>query len=149
MSAAAYFGGSSDPVYWVSGTSYAEGKIIRSPSDHQLYTRIVAGAGATDPSADSTNWRPEGMRAIKSIQRGTITTTTSGSSPTTGSATISAVNTAKTELRFLGSNTNGAGNMSDSSYRIALTNSTTVTATAAAGNDGITQNVSWELTEYY
>lgn len=82
-----------------------------------------------------------GGGAIKSIQRGTITATTAGAT-----ATISAVNTYKTELRFLG----GSGvDTTGTSYaivpRIVLTNSTTITAT-------VPNNVavaSWELTEFY
>ena len=71
---------------------------------------------------------------IKSIQRGTISVT-AGSSAT---ATITAVNTAKTELRYLGAEVNAA--------RIALTNSTTVTAT----NAGVaTVVVGFEVTERY
>lgn len=145
MSAAAYFGGSSDPVYWVSGTSYAQGKIIRSPSDHQLYTRIVAGAGATDPSADATNWRPEGMRAIKSIQRGVITTAGAGATSTT----ISSVNPAKTELRYLGNNPIGATPINEGMVYVVLTNATTVTAGRATAPNGNQALVSWELTEYF
>lgn len=80
-----------------------------------------------------------GGMSIKGIQRGTIAATTSGVT-----ATITAVNTAKTELRFLG----GSGNDGVSQYavvpRLVLTNSTTITATTSAG----TATVSWELTEY-
>lgn len=146
MSAAAYFGGSSDPVYWVSGTSYAQGKIIRSPSDHQLYTRIVAGAGATDPSADATNWRPEGMRAIKSIQRGTLSISGTNNAAT---ATISSVNPAKTELRFLGVNPLTPTPINEGMVYIVLTNSTTITAARQDGGNSNTPIVSWELTEYF
>lgn len=143
MSAAAFFGGSSDPAYWVSGTSYAQGKIIRSPSDHQLYTRIVAGAGTTDPSADASNWRPEGMRAIRSIQRGEITLTTL----TTGTATVSSVNTAKSDLTYLGCTANGSA--VQTIVRIVLTNSTTITATRANVGAPDTSVVSWQLVEYF
>jgi hypothetical protein len=146
MSAAAYFGGSSDPAYWVSGTSYAQGKIIRSPSDHQLYTRIVAGAGATDPSADATNWRPEGMRAIKSIQRGTLSFSGTNNAAT---ATISSVNPAKTELRFLGANPLTSSSVSEGMVYIVLTNSTTITAARQSGGNSNNPIVSWELTEYF
>lgn len=41
---------------WVSGTTYALGDVVYSPVDYQSYRRIVAGAGTTDPSSDSTNW---------------------------------------------------------------------------------------------
>ena len=71
---------------------------------------------------------------IKSIQRGTISVA-SGSSAT---ATITAVNTAKTELRYLGAEV--------ASARIALTNSTTVTAT---NGSGATVVVGFEITERF
>ena len=41
---------------WVSGTTYALGAVVWSPTNQQIYRRIVAGAGTTDPSADGTNW---------------------------------------------------------------------------------------------
>jgi hypothetical protein len=75
---------------------------------------------------------------IKSIQRGVI----SGSSNSTFTATISSVNTSKTELRFLGV----TSNMSGAYARIELTNSTTITATIFTGSTAV---VNWELTEFY
>jgi hypothetical protein len=41
---------------WVSGASYTLGFVAWSPITKQLYRRIIAGAGTTDPSADATNW---------------------------------------------------------------------------------------------
>jgi hypothetical protein len=80
--------------------------------------------------------------AIKSIQRGTINATTGGAT-----ATITPVNTAKTELRYLG----GSGMDSVSSSRslvprLVLTNSTTITATI--NENSANSIVSWELTEW-
>lgn len=46
---------------WISGTTYAQGDVTWSPIDYQSYRRKTAGAGTTDPSADSTNW--ERLRA--------------------------------------------------------------------------------------
>ena len=137
--------GGGDPQYWVSGTTYALGKTVRSPTDHQRYVRVVAGAGTTDPANDATNWRPDGGRAIKSVQRGVVTVANGTAS---GSATISSVNTAKAELRFLGGTGQDQGT---SNYlvspKISLTNSTTVSVSfSSATNNG---QVSWELTEYY
>lgn len=43
---------------WVSGTTYAIGDARWSPADGRVYRRKTAGAGATDPSADPTNWAP-------------------------------------------------------------------------------------------
>lgn len=47
-------------VMWVSGTTYALGVAVWSPLTLQTYRRKVAGAGATDPSIDDTNWQPIG-----------------------------------------------------------------------------------------
>ncbi len=41
---------------WVTGTTYAVGDVRYSPVDFFNYRRKTAGAGSTDPSADSTNW---------------------------------------------------------------------------------------------
>ena len=135
------FGGGGTPPLWVTGTTYTQGKVVLSPTDFCYYVRKVAGAGATDPSADTTNWQVTG-RAIKSVQRGVIIL--SGAS---GTATITAVNTAKTELRYLGMTTNSASDMTISLMRLVLTNSTTITATC--NSSGGSPQVSWELTEYY
>lgn len=137
MSTASQFfsSGGGDPKYWVSGTTYAAGNVARSPTDHQRYVRITAGAGTTDPASDTTNWRPDGGRAIKSIQRGVV----SLSGLTSGTVTIAAVNTAKSQINHLGANTTVTATL-------ALTNSTTVTASFS---EYTTSNVAFQLTEYY
>lgn len=135
------FGGGTPPK-WVSGT-YSEGYVAWSPTDYQYYMNKTTGVRATDPANDLPNWQPTGERAIKSIQRGVIAIS-AGSQ--TGTATITAVVTAKTELRMLGFSTSGADN---TFYpRISLTDSVTVTATKIA-TAGSGTNVSWELTERY
>ena len=144
MSNLSQFAAGGDPQYWVSGTTYALGKTVRSPIDHQRYVRVVAGAGTTDPANDATNWRPDGGRAIKSVQRG-VSGSASGDSSI--AVTISAVNTAKSELRYLGSggvNANGTPIFTT----IRLTNSTTLTAESTNGF-AYHHSISWELTEYY
>lgn len=78
-----------------------------------------------------------GGGAIKSIQRGTVAAGTGGTA-----VAITSVNTAKTELRFLGGVSGTAG---DGPGYIVLTNATTITAYALAG----TETISWELTERY
>lgn len=133
-----FVGGS--PQLWVSGTAYAAGKVVWSPTDYQYFMRKSAGGGTTDPASDTTNWQPTGDRAVKSIQRGVIAITGA-----TATATITAVVTAKSELRFLGFDSNGTDNTH--SLRVVLTNTTTITATQGAG--GAAGNVSWELTERY
>jgi hypothetical protein len=43
---------------WVTGTTYALGDLVWSPANYHTYRRSVAGAGATDPASDATNWAP-------------------------------------------------------------------------------------------
>jgi hypothetical protein len=85
---------------------------------------------------------------IKSIQRGVVSIGAFSNSSTT---TISAVDTSKSILSFLGQDTSTANAASLIFNRIAylsLTNSTTITATAnASGSSALT--VSWQLVEYY
>lgn len=142
MSAASDFLGGATPKVWVTGTTYAAGKVVWSPTDYQYYMRKSTGAGSTDPASDTTNWQPTGARAIKSIQRGTISMT----SVTTATATVSSVNTAKSLLTFLGFNTAQLTN--DYNPSIVLTNSTTITATRV-NNGSSNTTVSWELVERY
>lgn len=140
-----FIGGNSDIPTWVSGTTYAAGKVVRSPADfYQTYVRVVAGAGTTDPASDSANWKPAEARAIKSIQRGVVAVSTSSNTTT---VTISAVNTAKTEVRFLGSTVYYGSAATFTDGYVSLTNSTTLTFLQKdIPNSG---SYSWELTEYY
>lgn len=48
---------------WVSGTTYALGQAVISPSSLLVYRRKVAGAGTTDPVSDATNWKVNSMSA--------------------------------------------------------------------------------------
>ena len=130
---------------WASGETYDQYQVLKSPAAAgALYIRITAaGSGATDPASDSTNYRPFLGRAIKSIQRGTIAITSASSN----TATITSVDTAKTELRLLGYSVNNTGTQQHVP-RITLTNATTVTATRDT-SAGDTTTVSFELTEYY
>ena len=91
---------------------------------------------------------------IKSIQRGTIVLS---ATETTKDATISAVTPEKTQLTFLGaSSSNADATQSTERYavtghhfvRLALTNSTTITATRATHN-GREVTVSYEAIEYF
>jgi hypothetical protein len=77
---------------------------------------------------------------IKSIQRGTIALAGVGSN----TATITAVDVNNAVLRLIGQSQSG-GNSGDS-CRIALTNSTTITATRSDGT--ATTTVSWEVVEF-
>ena len=80
---------------------------------------------------------------IKSIQRGTLTLPAGNAG---GSASISSVDTAKTELRMLGFSTASIGT-TDGYPRINLASSTVINATrSGTGADVL---ISWELTERY
>lgn len=84
---------------------------------------------------------PVTYTGIKGIQRGTIVST--GAVTT---ATITAVNTAKSQLFLLGIKSAGAVNASDAAGNIVLTNSTTISfnTNGAATN----QTASYELIEW-
>lgn len=143
MNASDFIGGNAE--VWVSGKTYASGKIVLSPADRmQPYVRITAaGSGATDPSADSTNYAAFGGRSIKLIQRGTIAL---GPSDTSRAATITAVNTGKSVLQHLGITTNS--NSNDSGLvAIKLTSSTAITA--SRGASGTLASIDWQLTEWF
>lgn len=142
MSAATFFGLGGSISYWVSGTTYAQGKTVRSPANHQLYVRIIAGAGTTDPASDATNWRADGRTAVKSTGRGIINLTGSN---LTATATISAVDTSKTTLKYLGCATEAAG----TDAHVYLTNATTITATRKGTGGGFATAVSYEYEERY
>ncbi len=103
-----------------------------------LATRVAALECAPLPTKQDS-----GMK-IKDIQRGTIQI---GNTTTSQTATITSVDTTKTELRFLGSNnsTASAEPKSDSCI-LVLTDAVTITA-SRQGNGG-NLNVSWELTEW-
>lgn len=83
---------------------------------------------------------------VKSIQRGTIAIT----GATTGTLTITAVNTSNARIRFLGCSAN-LNVVDGTKYfaRIDLTNSTTITATVNASPGANTLTVGVEVTEYW
>jgi len=58
---------------WVSDAWYENGKVVWSLITQLIYRRIVAGAGTTDPSADTTNWALASSGAPQLI---TVTTPT-------------------------------------------------------------------------
>ncbi len=137
------------PALWVSGNQYNVGNIVLSQVDWQQYIRITTGAGTTDPSADTTNYRPAAPRVIKLIQRGVATP--SGSTELV--VTVSAFNPARAVLNLL----TFAGNTvaaKDSQNRISLRviNSTSIGITSVAVIPSWTMTAlpcSWELIEYF
>ena len=124
---------------WVSGSSYPQWTVVVSPTNAQPYIRTAAaGSGTTDPSADPSNWRRYGEN-VKSRQRVVFNIAAASS----GNATISAVDTAKCELRWLGAYTPTSG--AALTGIPALVNSTTVSATFGTN---VNVNVSIEIVEY-
>lgn len=137
------------PALWVSGSQYNVGNIVLSQVDWQQYIRITTGAGTTDPSADTTNYRPAAPRVIKLIQRGVATP--SGSSELV--VTVSAFNPARAVLNLLtyaGNSVEGR----DSQNRISLRviNSTSIGISSSSVIVSLTTTplpCSWELIEYF
>lgn len=87
---------------------------------------------------------------IKSIQRGVINIF-SGTGTATGTATITAVNPEKTELRLLGYHgyRTDTGELWNEPARVRLASATSVVAQRVTSSAVISTAVSWELTEYY
>lgn len=83
---------------------------------------------------------------IKSIQRGTISMT---GSATSGTATITSVDTTKSELRFMGSSNTDTITDTTAISRVVLTNATTVTANRSGTSPTGTTVVGFEVTEWY
>ena len=81
---------------------------------------------------------------VNSIQRGTLLI---GSPGTSATATVSSVDTTKSELSLLGGSGTIAGVIGTVYPRITLTNSTTITATIFSSCDA-NITLSWELLEY-
>ena len=146
MSSLSQFTGGSTQV-WASGITYLQGQIVLSPgSNYQQYVRVTAtGSGTTDPSSDSTNYKPLGARPIKSIQRGVVTNY--GNAGFNVTITVSSVDTSKSNLTVVGYNS--AGVSTQVGAYLQLTNSTTITSIIQSTGAGDVTRTSWELTEYY
>ena len=89
-----------------------------------------------------SNLNQYGGAGIKSIQRGVINITAGNAAAT---ATITAVVTAKSKLMYLGQRKDTAN--ADGWARLALTNTTTITATRVA-TDANTY-IGYQVVEYY
>ena len=82
---------------------------------------------------------------VRSIQRGTITM---GGTQTSNTATITAVNTAKSFIPWSGHlGSAGSASMASMWGRLALTNSTTVTLSRDTGTSGLT--ASYQVVEFF
>lgn len=85
--AAAAASASANVTKWISGTTYAEGAVVWSPINYLAYRRKTAGAGTTDPSADSTNWAQ-----VAGTGDVTLTGTQALTNKTLGSGTVLGAN---------------------------------------------------------
>lgn len=86
-----------------------------------------------------------GGARIKSIQRGVLTIPTVAG---TATATISAVNTAKAEVRFVGQSSSVGVNSDVANARLYLNNATTVGAIRGASSGAAVVDVTYEVTEW-
>lgn len=89
---------------WVSGTTYALGDRVYSPITYRTYRRSVAGAGTTDPSADSTNWTiveytPKGANTLENL---TIVPSVGSSALTLAVKTQTAANPSNSDPVYVG-----------------------------------------------
>lgn len=134
------------PLRWVSGNSYALDADVWSAVDGQLYRRIVAGAGATDPSADATNWKRIAASGVKSVQRVDVIV---GTGATVATASITAVNTAKATIQIIGKVSTGTTfNLQQHEFIPDFSASNTVRVTRfATSADSITVGV--QVVEWY
>jgi hypothetical protein len=121
---------------WVSGTTYAEGVVTWSPITFYSYRRKIAGAGTTDPSADSTNW---GLVAGDVTQAGSQTLTNKtialGSNSVTG--TKAQFDAALTDGDF--ATLDGSETLTNKTLTSPALNS--ATASGITLNDGYTEEI--------
>lgn len=102
--------------------------------------RSAEGGQDSTVSFEVTEYQPG---VLKSVQRGTITL---GPAANSNTATITAVNMAKTELNWLGLETDDATG-SDQFSEVVLTNATTITATRITSTG--TTIISYEVVEWF
>ena len=118
---------------WVSGSTYSVGTAVYSPLNFYTYRRIVAGAGATDPSSDSTNWLLiSGTVTSVAVSGGATGLTTTGG-PITSTGTISLAGT-------LAVSNGGTGQTSFTNGQLLIGNTTgnTLTKSTLTAGSGIT-----------
>lgn len=133
------------PLRWVSGNSYSLDADVWSAVDGKMYRRIVAGAGATDPSSDSTNWKPIIAGGVK-VQRGTSTLAGGASSVTAAITAVSA--TSKCQLRIVSVIANTTAGPIDFSCQVSIGFDSTsqLQFTRLITTNAI--EISWEVTEF-
>lgn len=85
---------------WVTGTVYVIGDVVWSPVDFQGYRRKTAGAGATDPSADTVNWQRSEISATSLQTQSATAFTTAGAAPAFTLTPTPAATAYTSNLRF-------------------------------------------------
>lgn len=99
----------------------------------------TTSAGTREIGFEVIEYRPG---VVRSVQRGTITTT----ADVTGTATITSVNTSRATLDWLGFESSGASTgPAAAQIRVTLTNATTVTAT---GIGSVDRTVGFQVVEW-
>lgn len=67
------------PALWVTGTTYAQGVVVYSPSNWQNYRKKTASSVSnTDPASDSTNWEQLTLNSTSTLTCGGVTSTGNG-----------------------------------------------------------------------
>jgi hypothetical protein len=118
---------------------------VLEPNTNATAAQVASLATSVAALPSTASLATQSNVAIKSIQRG-------GVSANAGSAnvTISAVNTAKTELRWCGVLAVYVSTGGQSGAVVSLANSTTISVSAGSGGAGPTPTaITWELTEFY
>ena len=133
----------SNAIEWVSGTTYAFGFVVWSPITYLPYRRIIAGAGTTDPSSDTTNW----FRLSAQVTIGTLTKTFSAGEASTiniSESVLAPVVSVTKEVPQTGATNNnwdaaaGSYTLEDSAYATTLTPSSTGDGTFTLGSGAFT-----------
>lgn len=130
---------------WASGISYAAGDVRLSLVDFRAYVRTTAGGGVLDPAADPTNWRSPSW-GIKSVQRGTTTSSSPGASNPV-IVTISAVDPKKAFLNLLSRSSTSYGGVE----RVELISATQLRISVYVSTDinNYPATCSWEVIEWF
>lgn len=135
---------------WVSGTTYAIGNVRFSPINFKSYRRKTAGAGTTDPSADSTNWQLlTGLGDVDLSSTQTLTNKTHSTGSVWNGTAVPVANggTGATTAANARSNlgTNDASNLDSGTVATARLGSGTADSNAYLAGDGTWKVFSTEM----
>jgi len=92
---------------WVSGTTYAIGNVVWSPTSYQTYRRKTNGAGITDPVSDTTNWTQLSGTLPSQTGNGGKVLSTNGTEPSWIASSASINRSERTSNTMLGANDKG------------------------------------------